>query len=305
MSSCDTSQQNGVNNTTKTTTQRTKSQYVLFKSRIQRSLVFTSTTLVSLLIASNFHPQIIHLIIAPLITMCVSLSTYLLNDIVDIKVDKINDPSRPLVSGQVSRFDAIILVTVLSGASLGLAYLVNTTVLFLTVGCLLVGSLYSVPKISLKDRFVIKTIAVAVGGFLGSMIGSSAISMFDERAVVSAISFMVLIFVTSPINDLADYVGDKNNGRKTIPIVIGQRNTVLVAITIPFIIALSFWFFYEYWNFHVTAPISLTLLAITSFIILFPIFSKADDYKYVRKRHKKAVLLHYGLQIALIIGVLV
>ena len=304
MTNCDISQQTGVNNI-KTTTQKTRSQYILFKSRIQRSLVFTSTTLVSLLIASNFHPQLIHLIIAPLITMCVSLSTYLLNDIVDIKVDKINDPSRPLVSGQVSKSDAIILVTILSGTALGLAYLVNTTVLFLAMACLLVGSLYSVPKISLKDRFIIKTIAVAVGGFLGSMIGSSAIGMFDERAVVSAVSFMVLIFVTSPINDLADYVGDKNNGRKTIPIVIGQRNTVLVAITIPFIIALSFWFFYEYWNFHVTAPISLTLLAIASFIILFPIFSKANDYKYVRKRHKKAVLLHYGLQIALIIGVLV
>jgi len=267
--------------------------------------VFTSTTLVSLLIASNFHPQVIHLIIVPLITMCVSLSTYLLNDIVDIKVDKINDPSRPLVSGQVSKSDAIILVTVLSGTALGLAYVVNTTVLFLAMACLLVGSLYSVPKISLKDRFVIKTVAVAVGGFLGSMIGSSATGMFDERAIVSAVSFMVLIFVTSPINDLADYVGDKKNGRKTIPIVIGQRNTVLAAITIPFIIALTFWFFYEYWNFHITAPISLTLLAITSFVILFPILSKTNDYKYVRKRHKKAVLLHYGLQIALVIGVLV
>ncbi|MDE1815856.1 MAG: UbiA prenyltransferase family protein [Thaumarchaeota archaeon] len=305
MSRYDISQQNDKNNTTKIASQKTKSQYILFKSRIQRSSVFTSTTLVSLLIASNFHPQIIHLIITPLITMCVSLSTYLLNDIVDIKVDKINDPTRPLVSGQVSKSDAIILVTVLSAAALGLAYMINTTVLFLAIACLLVGSLYSVPKISLKDRFVIKTIAVAIGGFLGSMIGSSAINMFDERAIVSAVSFMVLIFVTSPINDLADYTGDKSNGRRTIPIVIGQKNTVLMAITIPFIIALTFWFFYEHWNFHVTAPIALTLLAFTSFFILFPIFSKTNDYKYVRKRHKKAVLLHYGLQIALIIGVLV
>ncbi|MDE2588397.1 MAG: UbiA prenyltransferase family protein, partial [Patescibacteria group bacterium] len=232
------------------------------------------------MIASNFHPQIIHLIITPLITTCVSLSTYLLNDIVDIKVDKINDPTRPLVSGQVSKSDAIILVTVLSAAALGLAYMINTTVLFLAIACLLVGSLYSVPKISLKDRFVIKTIAVAIGGFLGSMIGSSAINMFDERAIVSAVSFMILIFVTSPINDLADYTGDKNNGRRTIPIVIGQKNTVIMAITIPFIMALTFWFFYEYWNFHITAPIALTLLAFASFFILFPIFSKTNDYKY-------------------------
>ncbi len=290
---------------TSNSTSQVKSQYLLFKSRIQRSLVFTITTLVSLLIASDFHPQLFHLIVLPLITMFASLSTYLLNDIVDIKVDKINDPSRPLVSGQVRKSDAIILVTLLSAASIGLAYMVNTGTILWSIACLAIGLLYSIPKVSLKDRFVIKTIAVAIGGFLASMIGSSTISIFDERSMVSAISFMMLIFVTSPINDLADYVGDKNNGRRTIPIVIGQKNTVLMAITIPFIIASMFWFFYERWDFHILTPIALTFLAITSLLILRPIFLKMNDYKYVRKRHKKAVLLHFGLQIALLIGVII
>jgi len=287
-----------------TTWQRTKSQYLLLKSRMQRGLVFTCTTLVSLLIASNFQPHLLHLIIAPMVTMFISLSIYLLNDIFDIKVDKINHPTRPLVSGQVRKSDAIGLVVLLSMLALGLSYAINTITLLLAVSYLSVGLLYSIPKISLKDRFVIKTIAIAIGGFLTSVIGSSTTGMFDEKTIVSAISFMMLIFVTSPINDLADYVGDKNNGRRTIPIVIGQRNTVVMAMVIPFAIALLFWCFYENWNFNIVTPIALTLLAVISFFILKPLFVKMNDYKYVRKRHKSAVFLHYGLQIALVIGIL-
>lgn len=285
--------------------QRTKSQYFLLKSRIQRGMVFTSTTLVSLLIASNFQPQPIHLIIAPLVTMCVSLSIYLLNDIFDIKVDKINHPTRPLVSGQVKKSDAIILVILLSIAALALSCIMNTMTLLLTISYLVVGLLYSVPKVSLKDRFVIKTVTIAIGGFLTSMIGSSTIGVFDEKTIIPAIMFMMLIFVTSPINDLADYTGDKNNGRRTIPIVIGQRNTVWLAVIIPFVIAILFWCFYERWDFNIATPIALTSLAVISLFILKPLFLKMSDCKYVRKRHKKAVFLHYGLQFALIIGIII
>lgn len=284
---------------------KAKSQYLLFKSRIQRSLVFTSTTLTSLLIVSNFHPQLIHLFIAPLVTLCSTASIYLMNDIVDIKVDKINHPTRPLVSGQVKRSDAIILVVLLSIVAIGLSWIVNVITLALTISYLIVGILYSVPRISLKDKFMIKTVTIAIGGFLTSMIGSSVTGVFDEKTVISATSFMMLIFVTSPINDLADYVGDKNNGRKTIPIVIGQKNTILMAITIPFVIAMLFWFFYERWSFTIMTPIGLTSLAVVSYYVFQPLFSRKYDYQYVRKRHKKAVFLHYGLQIALAMGTFV
>lgn len=284
---------------------RLKQHYLLFKSRIQRGMVFTSTTLVSLLLVSNFHPQLIHIVTLPAITLCVTSSIYLMNDIVDIKVDKINHPTRPLVSGQVKRSEAIVLVTILSLAALAMSLIVNQLTLALTASYLIVGILYSIPKISLKDRFIVKTITIAIGGFLTSMIGSSSIGVFDERTIISAASFMMLIFVTSPINDLADYVGDKSNGRKTIPIVIGQKNTIRLAIIIPFVMAASFWLWHERWDFSVITPIALTALAGISYYIFQPLFSKTSDYKYVRKRHKKAVLLHYGLQVALIIGVLV
>lgn len=283
---------------------RLKSVYLLFRSRIQRSMVFTSTTLVSVLIVSNFHPQAINLILAPAITMCLTTSIYLMNDLVDIKVDKINHPTRPLVSGAVKKRDAWFLVISLTAISLAIACLLNLETIMLTVSYLVVGILYSIPKISLKDRFVVKTIAIAVGGFLTSMIGSSTAGAFDEKTIISAISFMMLIFVTSPINDLADYVGDKNNGRKTIPIVIGQKNTLMLAITMPFFIAGVFWLFYERWAFSMATPISLTALAVVALVIFRPLFARKDDYKFVRTKHKKAVFLHYGLQIALVIGIL-
>jgi geranylgeranylglycerol-phosphate geranylgeranyltransferase len=276
--------------------------YSLIKSRAQRGFVFTCTTVIALLLSSNLQPPPLHVILLPIITMFSTLSIYLMNDLVDIKIDKINAPTRPLASGAVKKQDALKLVIGLGVGSIAISSLVSTLTIYLTITYLLIGVLYSIPKISLKDRSFAKTIMIAIGGLITSLIGSSFSGLFEERATIAAITFMALIFVTSPINDLADYAGDKKYGKRTIPIVIGKKNTVLLAIMLPFAVAGFFWLFHAQFNFGILTPISITILSFFALRILKSIYNNRDDQKHVRVKHKKLVFLHYGLQIAFLAG---
>jgi geranylgeranylglycerol-phosphate geranylgeranyltransferase len=287
-----------------TSKKRISSLFLLLKYRIRIGFVFTTSTITGLLIATNFHPQLVQLVTVPLITLFATLAVYWMNDITDIKLDKINASNRPLAGGQVKKSEAIVLLTLLSLVALVIAYSVNITTLLFTTAYLMIGILYSSPKISLKDRFVLKTLSIAIGGFTTTLIGASINGTLDVRDFISAISFMMLLFVTSPINDLGDYPGDKECGRKTIPIVIGKKNTIFISIAIPFFMMMSFWFFHPNFGFSIRAPIAMTILAITSFLILRPMLSHLNDYKYIKSRHKKSLLLYYGLQASLLIGAL-
>lgn len=275
----------------------------LLKSRLQRGLVFTVATLVASVLATNANITPVH-IAAPLATLLSTLAVYIMNDIADIKVDRINAPHRPLASGLVKRSEAFALVSILSVGSIVLAAVINPLAVAMVGAYLLIGVLYSMPKVSLKDRFVVKTLAIAIGGLLTSLLGSSVAGEFGVPAVVTAVSFLSLIFVSSPINDLADYEGDKKGGRKTIPIVIGPRNTVIIALILPFAIAAAFWLQYGQWGASVALPVAMTAVAVFALLVIRPIIQHLDDYKYVRKRHKKVVLIHFGLQLALLAGML-
>jgi geranylgeranylglycerol-phosphate geranylgeranyltransferase len=283
---------------------RTKACVDLLRSRFQRGMVFTAATIVAVCLATNLYNIQPVYVLAPVVTMLSTLAVYLMNDIADIPVDRINAPQRPLASGLVSKSEAFMLVAVLSVVSFALAFLINPLTLFITGTYFFVGLLYSIPKVSLKDRFVIKTLTIAVGGFLTSLIGSSVVGSFDERVAVAATLFFSLIFVSSPLNDLADYAGDKKNGRRTIPIVIGPKNTTMIAVVLPFAIAGAFWLAHAEWNFSVLAPIGVTTIALVGLLVISPIYKHLDDFKYIRKRHKKIVFLHYGMQFALFVGML-
>jgi geranylgeranylglycerol-phosphate geranylgeranyltransferase len=51
----------------------------------------------------------------------------------------------------------------------------------------------------------------------------------------------MMVFVTSPLNDLGDIKGDKEAGRRTIPIVLGKEHTVLISLLITIGMIFASW----------------------------------------------------------------
>ncbi len=281
------------------------STIILLRSRTRKGLLFTCSTVAAYMLMTNLHPEIFHLLAVATITMTSTISVYLMNDLVDIKIDKINAPTRPLVSGKVRKEEAVIIIGALAVGAIGISLAISNVTTYLVVAYLVIGILYSVPKISLKDKSFLKTISIAIGGCITSLIGSSGAGVFDMHSFVAALTFMIFLFVTSPINDLADYAGDKKFGKKTIPIVFGKKKTILFTMMLPFALAGLFWSHYHQWDFGIFTPITLSALAVLSFLTLSGIYRNRDDGKYVRSKHKKMLWLHYGVQCALLAGLII
>ena len=276
----------------------------LAKSRVSRASVFTSSTLTGVLIASKGHPNLDVLILAPLAIFFLSMATYLFNDIFDSEVDRINAPNRPIASQSVSRKEALTFVTILNATGVIIGLDLGRIAFGITFLLILLGVFYSIKPFSFKDRFLVKTLSIGAGGVSAVIFGGAAVGSISPSLIFCSAMFLVFLFATSPINDLADFIGDHAQKRRTIPIVIGSSRTVLLAIVASITPLVSAIIFSQLLGLNGFSILLLTLLAGRSLQLLMPLteFGSAVDSKLVRRNHKKMVPLHFLLLSALALG---
>src|SRR5918995_1769233 len=116
----------------------------------------------------------------------------------------------------------------------------------------------------------------------------------------------LMVFVTSPLNDLGDIKGDKEAGRKTIPIVLGMKNTIRLSMLITMAIALSSWMFYAIWTpgiandsiqtisrYAIGLPLLISGTCTLVVFHLIAVFNRIEDQNYIRQSvGKKSMPLH-------------
>jgi len=260
----------------------------------------------------------------PAATFLIITGMYILNDLVDADLDRANGKKRPIPSGQVTKANALLFVIMTNAAALILVLisfnLASIIIVLILIG---IGLMYSAPKICLKDRFVLKTASIAVASMLCLMLGSSyAFNSSDIRqpitnynqnygsfnitpiATFAALMSGSIIFITSLLNDLGDVEGDKAFGRRTIPVVIGKKNTVILTILIAATMIVISWSIYGALttNLGLTLPICVSVVACIAILNMSKILKHLDNSEYIRKQHKKSLSLHLMLQSALVIG---
>jgi geranylgeranylglycerol-phosphate geranylgeranyltransferase len=255
----------------------------------------------------------------PAASFLIIIGMYVLNDLMDADLDRLNEKKRPIPVGQVSETQAWIFIILTNGIGLSMALLTfNTDSIIIALVIALIGLMYSIPKLALKDRFVIKTLSIAIAMILCTMLGSTVNNWntnyvsddnnhFDRLSIsIYAASMLgTMIFVTSPLNDLGDVIGDKAAGRRTIPIVIGRENTVKLSIFIATSMSIVSWIVYVSSDIGIVIPISVSLVIGLTIANITKILKLLDDYKFARDFVKKRSMpLHIMLQLALIIGAL-
>lgn len=271
------------------------------KSRIKKASVYTFATLAGVIIATrgNFAPDV--LLLAPLATFSISLAIYLLNDMFDLEVDRINAPTRPLLTG-VSRNEVLGLILVLNFVGVMISCYLGWLAVLVGSFEILLGIVYSVKPFNFKDRFIVKTATIGAGGALSNIFGGVSSGIVNLDLVFCAAMFVMYAFATSPLNDLADYVGDMAQHRRTIPIVIGAEKTIGLSIVASVVPAVAALVFYETLDFNILAIGILSLIAAWSLRLLAPLRAAGVDYAAVKIRQKKMVYLHFLLQGAFLIG---
>jgi geranylgeranylglycerol-phosphate geranylgeranyltransferase len=301
------------------------SQIILFNSRKKHGLLYSVATAAGIvcipgilnIIGSETDIQLLfqRIIPAPFITLMITVGMFILNDLVDADLDKVNLKNRPISSGLVSKKQAWTFIMLTNGAALGI--LISTLPIasaIFVMPMMLIGILYSTPKrIAFMNRFVIKNIAIALFYMLCSMLGitsSYGIELAINNPIVTIHTITmsgIMIFVGSTINDLGDIKGDKAAGRRTIPIVLGGENTVRVLIILLVSMPVISWIlnvtFVEQDSVStMITPIAVTIVASLALLRMTDIQKVFEDMKLMREQHKKWFPLYMVLQSGMVVG---
>src|ERR671916_52019 len=303
-----------------------RSQILLFNSRRKHGLLYSVATAAGLfcipgilsVMGSETEIQLLfqRTIPLPFITLMITVGMFILNDLVDSDLDKANSKNRPIPSGLVSKKQAWSFIFLTNGVAVAILALIVSLNLFsiiLVVPMILIGLLYSTPKkIALMDRFLLKNIAISLFYMLCILLGISSygieLAINNPVVLIHMIAISaIMIFVGSIVNDLGDIKGDKAAGRRTIPIVLGGKNTVRILIillaTMPMISWLLYMTIAEQGSTSTKiTPIAVTVVATLAILRMTKIHKVFEDMKLMREQHKKWFPLYMLLQLAMVIG---
>jgi geranylgeranylglycerol-phosphate geranylgeranyltransferase len=144
--------------------------------------------------------------------LLITVSTNAWNDYLDIEIDRINKPDRPLPSGQISPRGALLFSAVCSVLSLAIASFVGLPALIIALGSNTLLYLYSW---RLKCTVLWGNVAVAAIVALGFIFGGVAAG--NIYPVLSlALSAFFAILAREILKTMADYHGDKQQNCRTI-----------------------------------------------------------------------------------------
>lgn len=175
------------------------------------------------------------LIISTLIIVGAMSSSMIMNDLFDMKIDRINNPTRPLITGEVSEKEAHILnLIILVGVELlNMLYLPPN---FQNMIHFVLFSLFIyTPKIKkitfLKNIYCASIVSFA--SYFSAMVYSSSLNSATIQNIRLFKLFSQTIFFGSLFNeillDIRDREGDYVNHIRTLPVIYGNSNALIVA----------------------------------------------------------------------------
>lgn len=265
---------------------------------------FAIASLGTYFIANGFQiPDVFIILKITASTYLLALATYLYNDLTDLKIDKENQTE---TSAKKAEYSRVLYTTVAFFVlGVGLAFWVNPFVGYSSLAFCGLAIAYSHPVTHLKDMFVIKTFVTALGGFIASIMGAFAAENVTSLTLASSTIVFLFYFVNGPLNDIRDVKGDKSGGRRTIPIVIGVKNSFylingIIFSVISILIATSIIF-----NLHILGLIAG--LVITGYL-LFRIKRLTRDYANKLLMNNTRTLVRnsmFAVQISLWFGLII
>jgi geranylgeranylglycerol-phosphate geranylgeranyltransferase len=176
---------------------------------------------------------------AALSTILISSGGFVVNDILDIEIDRVNRPDRPLAAGKISVSAAWAAYVATTLIGILLAWTINSATGALSIVTATALFLYSY---TLKKRFLIGHITVAaLGALLFPFGGLAAGALFPT---IYSVLFTFPAFVAREVlKTVPDYEGDKANGVDNIATRYGPQTALrvaqislgLTAVILPFV----------------------------------------------------------------------
>lgn len=209
---------------------------VMKLTRIEHSIMLVVAVIVSVITLNLQFPleMYFYLFMCPFL---VSAGAFALNDYFDIETDKLNNKKTPIVNGEISKKNALLI---------SILFLIAGILISLPLGiyAFLIAIIFAI--LSILYNFKLKDVAL-IGNVIISM-SMAIVFIFTEMAVVGTITntsiFMGLTSMFSGLGreiykTVQDIDGDvKARNSKTLPVLIGKENSIHLG-TMSIILAIS------------------------------------------------------------------
>ena len=168
--------------------------------------------------------RVMHVALAVLAAGVLNAASNGLNQICDLRNDRVNKPHRPLPSGKMTPREARAFVALTYAGALGMVAPVNRETFVIYVIAALATVAYSAPPLRLKRHPVGSNLIIAlIRGELLKVAGWAAVStvlISIEPWYIGFIYFVFLLGATTT-KDFADIEGDRAAGCITLPVRYG------------------------------------------------------------------------------------
>jgi 4-hydroxybenzoate polyprenyltransferase len=183
------------------------------KQWVKNSFIFAA-----LIFSQNvFNPRLLLISIGAFVTFCfISGGVYLLNDLLDIEMDKKHPRKslRPLASGRLSPLIVKFVFIVLLAVSLTGSFLINLSFGIIALGYLVVQIAYSA---FLKNVVIMDVFSIATGFFLRVLAGAKAIEVpISSWLLICTIFISLFLALGKRRHEILLLSGDAGNHRKVL-----------------------------------------------------------------------------------------
>lgn len=185
-----------------------------------------------------------------------------INDYFDADIDRINRPSRPIPSGDVSRCHALVFASVLFVLGIAASIPTNAVCIAIAVANSLLLVLYAarLKSTPLAGNILVAYLAGSIFLFGGALAGFDGLV---RGLPVFLITFLAML-ARELLKDAEDVEGDRASGARTLPILAGVGTTCLLASACGFLAVLaSFIPFFRFGTWYVAAivPVDAVIIA--------------------------------------------
>ena len=274
------------------------------KARTAPIYCFPIATLITVILGSegNFNPYVSIGIVTA--SYWLGLAAYVYNDLTDFEVDKINKTNRPSVTGKVTKNQLIITVCLMFTIGLCLTASINFYTFGVSIIFTALAIFYSHPKFKLKDKFALKTVITAAGAGLLSLLGGMAMLNLSLPILYSAFAFFIFYFILSPLGDIADIKGDRAVGRRTFPVVLGMKPTLMIVLSVPVMIIILTWISYNVLHINILGVFTSITTCVAIIAVILKISNRLHDVDSIKAIRPSMRYLNVLMQISMLLAFL-
>lgn len=170
---------------------------------------------------------------------CSWLASVIVNDLRDINIDRMTNTHRPLVTGAIDVPTYKTIGLLFFGAAVFLSAIVSTQVTLILAAYQALAFLYSADPLRLKRFPLIATALAAMASllilFAGYIVFSTEKNISVLPVAIPALLFFAYLAII-PIKDFKDIAGDKADGVRTLPVLLGEAWAKRVIGALVFIV---------------------------------------------------------------------